>query len=230
MTSRLTTRYPYKFWQYSSHGQILKLLKEGNGKLLLDIGCSDGELSQNISKLGWNITCVEPNKADADIAASKNLQVINDTIEHSVKIISKKYDVILLADVIEHLHNPSKEIALLKNFLKTDGYFLLSVPNVAHLYVRLCLLFGVFKYTDRGILDKTHVTFYTKKSLLNFLIKSDLSPKIIGVTPVPFELFFKNKTILKFIKFFLYVIYLITLIRPSLFGYQFIVKAKNNAS
>lgn len=230
MTSRLRKRYPYKYWQYSSHGQILKLLKEGNGKSLLDIGCADGELSQNISNLGWIVTCVEPNKIDADIAASKNLQVINKSIKNSIKIISKKYDVILLADVIEHLHSPSREIKLLKKLLKVDGYFLLSVPNVAHFYVRLFLFFGVFEYTDRGILDKTHVTFYTKKSIINFLIKSDLSPKIMGVTPTPFEIFFKNKKILLLSKLFLHIIYLITLVRPSLFGYQFIVKAENNAS
>jgi 2-polyprenyl-3-methyl-5-hydroxy-6-metoxy-1,4-benzoquinol methylase len=74
------------------------------------------------------------------------------------------FDVILFGDVLEHTRYPERILLQAKNLLKTGGRIVVSVPNVAHWRVRLGLLFGRFEYGDSGILDRTHLRFFTRQS------------------------------------------------------------------
>lgn len=91
-----------------------------------------------------------------------DLNLCNFTIHH-------KYDYIVLGDVIEHIYNSEKVVKELINSVNDDGFIILSVPNVAFIGVISSLLYNQFNYIDSGILDKTHVKFYTKDSLSSFL-------------------------------------------------------------
>jgi hypothetical protein len=76
-----------------------------------------------------------------------------------------EFDFIIFADVLEHLVRPQKTLTyFVYNFLKDDGKVIISLPNIAHLSMRLGLLFGNFNYTEAGILDKTHLHLYSLKS------------------------------------------------------------------
>ena len=78
---------------------------------------------------------------------------------------------IILADVIEHLHNPEETLARLIPYLKKDGSFLCSIPNLMHMSVISPLLQGRFDYTEAGILDKTHLRFFTLDSIVKLFQK-----------------------------------------------------------
>jgi 2-polyprenyl-3-methyl-5-hydroxy-6-metoxy-1,4-benzoquinol methylase len=89
----------------------------------------------------------------------------------------KKYDVIFLLDVLEHLENPWQTILhLQKQCLKETGFAIVSIPNIAHWSTRLELLLGSFQYTEWGILDKTHLRFFTLKTYHELLHKGKLEP------------------------------------------------------
>src|SRR5207244_7551825 len=72
---------------------------------------------------------------------------------------------VVLADIIEHLRDATKLLQCVKESLAPDGLLFLSVPNIANVTVRLGLLFGVFEYRDRGILDFTHLRFFTMRTI-----------------------------------------------------------------
>ena len=107
--------------------------------------------------------------------------------------------------------------------MKKNGLIIISVPNIANIYIRLMLLFGIFNYTDRGILDRTHLKFFTNKSLhqlcqnVGYIIKEKMT------TPIPLEIIFPGLIKVKKQHFLTKLIYKLTSLRPSLFGYQFIV-------
>lgn len=83
-----------------------------------------------------------------------------------------KYDFIILADVMEHLLNPQKVLLTCKKFLKQDGKIIISVPNIAHNAIIYNLLEGDFPYKSIGLLDNTHVHFFTPKTLLKMCNES----------------------------------------------------------
>ena len=85
------------------------------------------------------------------------------------KLQGEMYDYILFADVLEHLRNPVKALESCRNFLKPHGSIIISIPNIAHNAIILDLLKNEFSYMDTGLLDRTHVFFFTKKTILSML-------------------------------------------------------------
>jgi hypothetical protein len=88
--------------------------------------------------------------------------------------------------VIEHLYDPAVVLKKVKPLLKKDGLVIISTPNIANWLVRLRLLFGLFDYKDEGVMDKTHIRFFTLKSLKKLisyagfrLVKMDFCPNLV---------------------------------------------------
>ena len=187
MSSSDTERYPVKTDRHSSHSQILKLCEKGNGRRLLDVGCARGHLSSALAQEGWQVTGIEYDVADAAMAKDAGINVIVGTAEESMEALTEKFDVIVFADVLEHFLHPEDVLAKARTLLAPNGRIVISIPNVAHLSVRLQLLMGSFTYTDRGILDRTHLHFYTKKTLRQMIANSGLDTIYIGATPAPIE-------------------------------------------
>src|SRR5205814_3929808 len=95
------------------------------------------------------------------------------------------FDAIVCADVLEHLRDPRAALAALGRALADDGQVLVSIPNVAHLWMRLSLLAGRFEYAERGILDRTHLRFFTRRTLVTLLTDAGLRATRMTSTPVP---------------------------------------------
>ncbi|HSX42993.1 MAG TPA: class I SAM-dependent methyltransferase [Candidatus Saccharimonadales bacterium] len=134
-----------------------------DGSEVLDVGCSSGNFGEELQhKKHCLVDGVEPDAGDAKLAAKKLRKVWAFSIEDEKNIeqIQRTYDVIIFADVLEHLVQPAKVLESIKKLLKKDGMVVFSVPNMAHVSVRLALLEGVFEYTEVGLLDKTHLHFY----------------------------------------------------------------------
>jgi hypothetical protein len=135
------------------------------------------------------------------------------------------WNVILAADVIEHLNDPPRMLRLIRDALPPDGLLVVSVPNVAHLYVRLALLFGYFPYADRGILDRTHRYFYTRRSLRDALHRSGFEIVREDVSVVPLPLAFPSLP-LGIMSALASVLRVITRFAPKLLGYQLLAIAR----
>src|SRR3989475_9786007 len=163
--SGLTSRYVLKPDPQSSHSIILRWLGEGRGRRLLDVGTADGILSQRLKERGWQVTGIEKDPALAQAGARHCEHMIVADLNHNIPAPGGPFDAIVYGDVIEHLVDPLAVLVGLNRALASDGLVFISVPTTAHLYVRLLLLVGRFDYTDRGILDNTHLRFFTEHSL-----------------------------------------------------------------
>lgn len=135
------------------------------------------------------------------------------------------WNVILAADVLEHLNDPPRMLRLIRDALPPGGQLIVSVPNVAHLYVRLALLFGYFPYADRGILDRTHRYFYTRSSLRDALRRSGFEIVREDVSVVPLPLAFPNLPV-SVMSALASVLRVVTRFAPKLLGYQLLAIAR----
>lgn len=135
---------------------------------ILDVGCSNGNFGEAlISKKRCRVDGIEMAHDDYILALKKLNKVHNYSIEDFLNDINnkKKYDYIVFLDVIEHLVDPVSVLKRLKSKLKKGGKIIFSIPNMAHISVRLMLLSGEFDYGETGLLDNTHLHFYTKKEI-----------------------------------------------------------------
>ncbi len=219
--------YPLKLYPYSSHKVVIDILKAKENLRILDIGCGEGLISSHISKnnFKYGIDYLEINK---NIENSFNKYIkfnLNYGLPESL-LQEEKFDYILMLDILEHLLEYQKVLSAAKNILNDKGRIILSLPNIANIYVRMNLLFGRFPYSEKGILDKTHLHFFTLRSIKVLLKKYGYSVEKIIVTPIPIiEILpdsFKNNLGLILNS----ILYVITKLLKRLFGYQFIFIAK----
>lgn len=157
-----------------SHTKLLKLVQPGSR--VLEIGCATGYLTRYMREaLDCKVTCIEIDADAAQCAKPFSEEIIVGDIESlnlSEALRDRRFEIILMADVIEHLKNPSIILNDIRPFLKDTGYILLSIPNVAHGSVSLALLNGKWEYRDLGLLDETHLRFFTKESILDLMRES----------------------------------------------------------
>lgn len=142
------------------------------GARVLDLGCGPGALARVLVARGAAVTGVE---FDAEAAKRAELSGATvfvadlDTTDLTELLAGRVFDVVIAADVLEHLRDPAATLRQVRDVLAPAGYVVVSVPNVAHASVRLALLGGSFPYTDTGLLDRTHLHFWTRSSLLELL-------------------------------------------------------------
>ena len=181
----LASRYTLKDDPYSSHSIILDWLGEGRGRRLLDVGAADGLLSRLLTGRGWKVTGLEADPVAAAAGAAHCERMIVADLDAGVPTLDGEFDAIVCADVLEHLREPAAVLAALGRALAAGGEVVISIPNVAHLWVRLSLLAGRFEYAERGILDRTHLRFFTRRSLAALVTRAGLRLTRMTSTPVP---------------------------------------------
>jgi glycosyltransferase involved in cell wall biosynthesis len=220
-------RYPIKESKYSSHYYLQRLA--GRKQDVLEIGCGEGFMAE---KIAANENCMtgidvldQPAKAEvferyiqADLTYG-----LGDAVE---RLSGKRFDKILLMDVLEHLVNSEKVLREARGLLKSSGQLLVSVPNVANITVRLLLAFGAFNYTERGILDKAHLRFFTRKTARRMLEANGYEVVDEKVTVMPIELILGLSPKNPLMRFAVGMLALFTNIMPSLLGYQIVLVAR----
>lgn len=167
---------------FGAHHKIIEYV--GKDKKVLDVGCGAGYLGEIFKKNGCYVAGIEsdPNRAKE---AEKILDAsINNDIESpgNLPFPENFFDVIVMADVLEHLKRPDTALVKLKKYLNKGGCVIVSVPNISRIDVRLKFLFGNFDYEEGGILDKTHLRFFTKKTASMLLEESGYEITKIGYT------------------------------------------------
>jgi len=182
--------------------------------LCLDVGCSSGNLGAAlITSKGCRVQGIDINPDALAQATQKGyeqiyaLDLIRDPGELE-KVPDLTFDCIICADVLEHLVNPEMILPILANKLRSGGSMIISLPNVAFGLNRLQLLLGNWNYREYGIMDKTHLRFYTIQSGIRLVKESGL--EVIKVRP------YNQFGVLRYLK-------LINHLFPSFFAYQFII-------
>jgi SAM-dependent methyltransferase len=215
--------YQFKAFKYSSHYWILKLLEREKGPVhILDVGTADGYLGKLLRGRGHTVTGIENDALTAERAREHydSFQIAN--IETFAFAYRREFDYIVFADVLEHLRDPTAVLRTSMPALKESGKIIISVPNVANFLVRLSLMFGRFEYMDRGILDRTHLRFFTLRSLKQ--VMSEVSCKVLDVIPTPLPVqivlpWTENKMFAALHE----AIYTLTRCWKTVFAYQFVM-------
>lgn len=162
-----------------------------NGDTVLDVGCNTGYVGRAAKeRLRVVFDGIEGDHGAAAIARETYRAVAQVDLASGPpwRDVGGLYDAILALDVLEHLPEPVRALRALAGLLAPGGRLVLSVPNVAHWTVRLGLLCGRFDRTDTGILDRTHVHFFTRKTLLSACEKAGLTVEEMVFTTNGFPL------------------------------------------
>ncbi|MEA2336633.1 MAG: hypothetical protein QOE82_640 [Thermoanaerobaculia bacterium] len=158
--------YTFKDFEGSSHRILIDLIRRfaPRGGTLLDLGAAGGELGAAVRDQFEKTIGFEYDSDRIGQLRGRFDEVVITDLE-TVKTLPANVSAVVLADVIEHLRNSTTLLRLVKQSLAKDGVLFLSVPNIANITVRLGLLFGIFEYRDRGILDFTHIRFFTMRTI-----------------------------------------------------------------
>lgn len=160
-------RYQYKPFYGSSHSWALRQCAQlPSSARVLDVGSGSGAIGQALKEQG--ITGLYAVEIDAE-AREHVKNIYKETVADISEFSGRTFDLILLLDVLEHMTNPFAYFGRMVSMLSPGGKILISLPNVAHWSVRLLLLFGIFDYHDRGIMDRTHYQFFTRKRVRQML-------------------------------------------------------------
>ena len=168
-----------------SHLKLIDLT--GSGKKVLELGSSSGYLTEVFKQNDCQITIVELDPQDAKQASKFAKKSYVGDLDNPIflKSLNGTFDVIVAADILEHLKSPEQVLNKLKNQLTKNGKFLISLPNIACWRIRRDLFVkGSFEYQEWGILDKTHLRFYTYTTIRNMIESCGL--KVVDI--YPFEL------------------------------------------
>ncbi len=149
---------------------ILQLIPSSVLKVL-DVGCATGELGKSIkARSTVHVTGIEMAPEMAEIARNQLDEVFvgdADQILTNGLLGNSRFDVIIFADVLEHVPDPWNVLTRAKDYLTHDGIVIASIPNVRHIDTIFNLVFkGYWPYRDRGIHDRTHLRFFTKKNII----------------------------------------------------------------
>jgi 2-polyprenyl-3-methyl-5-hydroxy-6-metoxy-1,4-benzoquinol methylase len=197
------------------HAKLLALV--GERKRVLDVGCSSGYLARPLVANGCTVVGIERDAAAAaEARAVCEEVVIGDVEAMELPFEAASFDVVLCGDLVEHLRDPGAFLERVRPLLQPDGRLVLTTPNVANWSMRLALLAGRWRYTERGILDRTHTHLFTRETLLETLAAAGYRVDVLDFTvPLPV---LRNAVTER-------IAHAIGRVRPPLFAYQFVVSA-----
>ena len=168
------------------HAMTLRFV--GSSKRVLEVGCASGHVTRALVAQGNTVIGVEIDPEAAKTAAEHAERVVVGDLEVmdlDVELGDDRFDVVVLGDVLEHLRDPLPVLRSARRLLAPKGFIVISVPNVAHVDVRLMLLSGRWDYRDLGLMDRTHLRFFTRASARKLLADAGLAVVDIDRVVVP---------------------------------------------
>ena len=200
------------------HARLLSMTLADGPRDVLDVGCSSGYLATPLAEAGVHVTGIEldPGAAEEARASCAGGVLVGDLESMELPFEAASFDAIVCGDLVEHLRDPGSALARLRPLLRPNGRLVLSTPNVANWAIRLSLLGGRWRYTDRGILDRTHAHLFTRRTLTETVegagyrvVELDhTAPVPVVGTPAAER-----------------AVHAVSRVRPSLFAYQFLLAA-----
>lgn len=166
---------------------IHERLGEGHGRIL-EVGCNTGYFGEALIKAGHHVTGVELSPSAGLEAYNRLSAVFIGSVEDflsSEEFKDERYDCITFGDVLEHIYDPVAVLAAAGTRLRDEGIVVISVPNITHIAIRTMVLGGRWVYSDRGIMDRTHVRFFDKQGTIGLLEDAGLNVEAIASVRVP---------------------------------------------
>jgi predicted TPR repeat methyltransferase len=218
-------KYVWKEIPGSSHDLLRRrILALPSGMRLLDLGAAGGHLGRAVRSRCSYLAGVEPDPTLPPSAREGYDDWREIDALHAGEW-NRPFDVVVCADVLEHIANPKAMLARIHEWLHPEGILLVSLPNIANISIRAALLAGRFRYTDRGILDRSHLSFYTRSSARELLERTAFRVTSIEPTAMPYELavpIVSRAPLVGPIRLFARAT---ARTWPTLFGYQFVFEA-----
>lgn len=186
-----------------------------NNCRILEIGCSTGFMGKYLRRQKHCYVVGVEKGIDEVKEAKKSLnQVIDGDVEEKITLarIDEKFDVVFASAIIEHLKDPWTALKNWKKFLKKNGFLIITTSNISHWSIRLQLLVGKFNYQEYGILDNTHLHFFTTETFKKLVKNSGYKVEYSSIDPVGGGLPRISKVLSR--------------IWPNLFAYQMLIKAR----
>ena len=219
--------YTFKDFEGSSHRILMQLVRKHapEGGTMLDLGAAGGELGDAVRDhfdrtigFEYQIDCLGDLKERFDEVVICDLE--------KLKRLPASADAVVCADVIEHLRDAQSLLRMIGASIDGNGLLFLSVPNIANITVRLGLLFGIFEYRDRGILDNTHLRFYTMRTIRRDLERAGFRIVAVRGSSVPIRLIVGRFTPEPILRLGEKILTIMTRLWKSLFAYQIILVAR----
>jgi 2-polyprenyl-3-methyl-5-hydroxy-6-metoxy-1,4-benzoquinol methylase len=218
--------YAFKEGDGSSHSIMLGMLRGRPPARVLDLGCSGGLLAGRIRAAGHHVTGVDYLELSG-VRERTDEFFLADLAEGIPAEVGTGYDIVIAGDVIEHLPRPAHTLSEIIRVLRPDGELLLSVPNFGHWYPRSRVLLGLFGYDRRGILDESHLRFFTRSSLRKLVRAAGFDILDERATGLPLGLMSEADG--RRLRAVRTMDSRLVRVRPTLFGYQFILRLRPHA-
>jgi glycosyltransferase involved in cell wall biosynthesis len=170
----------------SAHGRILSLMETRAPGRVLDLSCGAGRLADELRARGHHVTGIDLVE-HPDVRRRTDRFVQADLDDGIPDEALGAYDAVLGADVLEHVRDPERLLRQMTDCLTDTGVVLASVPNISHWYSRGRIVLGLFNYDQRGILDRTHLRFFTRRSFLQVARRCRLQPSRTRHSGLPFD-------------------------------------------
>ncbi|MBV8148188.1 MAG: methyltransferase domain-containing protein [Candidatus Eremiobacteraeota bacterium] len=221
--------YPLKEGRYSSHGIVRQVV--GRNQDVLDVGCGDGYFASAIGQEA-NVVCgidLIPAPRRREAFSEYVSADLNEGLSAAARRLERKtFDKVLMMDVLQQLPEPEKVLRDSLALLKPNGRLIVSLPNVANLTVRLQMLLGRFGYSDRGILDRRHLRFFTRRSARALLQQSGFRVVTERATVMPLEFVLDLPRASALMRALYRVLAFFTALLPGMLGYQWVFVAQPN--
>jgi 2-polyprenyl-3-methyl-5-hydroxy-6-metoxy-1,4-benzoquinol methylase len=213
----------------SSHAIILGWLAGREPGSVLDLGCSGGLLSERIRAQGHRVIGVDVleidgvrDRVDLFLQADLDRGLPDDVTAGG------PYDVVVCADILEHVRDPERVLQEIHGLLTPGGVLIASVPNFGHFYARLRTLLGLFDYDQRGVLDNGHVRFFMRSGLMRRFRAAGYAVVRQEATGLPLDVLTGDSKKLR--RVLRVLDRALVRARPQLFGYQFVSMCAPEAS
>ncbi len=218
-------KYAWKEIPGSSHDILRRRIRAlPSGLRLLDLGAAGGHLGRAVRDQCSFIAGVEPHPPES-LSPREGYDDWREQDALHAGEWDAPFDAVVCADVLEHFAHPERLLERVRAWLKDGGVLLASIPNIANISVRLSLLFGQFRYADRGLLDRTHLVFHTRSSGRDLLEQNGFRIRAVEATAMPYELAFQRLSDAPWSAPTRAFAKASARIWPTMFGYQFVFEA-----
>jgi glycosyltransferase involved in cell wall biosynthesis len=221
--------YELKEASGTSHDVVVRWLRDRPAGRILDLGCSDGVLAERLRGSGHHVTGVDLIAHDG-VKERVDRFVEADLDQGVPPEVEGPFDVVLAADVLEHVRRPDRILDQIRGLLAPGGSLVVSVPNFGHWYPRARVVLGRFDYDRRGILDRDHLRFFTRASFERLAGRSGFEVARRTSTGLPFEVVSRGGDVAagagRLATTLAKVDRAATRVRPQLFAYQFLYELR----
>jgi glycosyltransferase involved in cell wall biosynthesis len=218
--------YAIKRSRYSSHYYAFRLV--GRNQSVLEIGCGEGAFGAELVRAGNRVTGVDRAPKVSPDAGYETVVALDP--ENGLPGLNsnsrQEFDRVVVLDLLEHLREPAKLLRELRTQLSARGKLIVSVPNAANFTVRWMILFGRFSYSDRGILDWSHVRFFTRNTIQKLLEQSGYRVTARHYTVIPIERLIPIRPENGFMRLVNRLLRVMTSLAPGLLAYEIVAVAE----